>query len=189
MAFTFVCRWASRLSVGFDANVSLAAFPRTQWIGSDAPVPEPMEDASRAKETTLRHHRCFKKEGQIYCHDTRAENDNGVMISKAAARLESCASEKGIKYPAKRPKMENETQRQRISNTMRSFITKGRLFAAAVIIILLVAGFLVGVHHGYNLGYREGENRTNGWWIDKKTQYYESAEIRKKRINLKHNHI
>ena len=72
---------------------------------------------------------------------------------------------------------------------MRSFITKGRLVAATVFLILLVAGFLAGAQHGYNLGYLDGENRANGWWIDKKTHYYESSEIRKKRINLKHNYI
>lgn len=72
---------------------------------------------------------------------------------------------------------------------MRSFITKGRLIAATVTLILLVAGFLAGAQHGYNLGYLDGEKRANGWWIDKKTHYYESAEVRKKRINLKHNHI
>jgi membrane protein DedA with SNARE-associated domain len=72
---------------------------------------------------------------------------------------------------------------------MKSLITKGRLFAAAVTLILLAAGFLAGAQHGYNLGYLDGENRANGWWIDKKTHYYESAEIKKKRINRKHNHI
>lgn len=72
---------------------------------------------------------------------------------------------------------------------MRSLITRGRLIAATVTIILLVAVFLAGARHGYDLGYVNGENRANGWWIDKKTRYYESAEIRKKRINLKHNHI
>ena len=72
---------------------------------------------------------------------------------------------------------------------MRSFITKGRLITATVTLILLVAGFLAGAQHGYNLGYLDGENRANGWWIDKKTHYYESAEVTKKRINQKHNHI
>lgn len=72
---------------------------------------------------------------------------------------------------------------------MRAFITKGRIIAATIAILLVVAGFLTGAHHGYDLGYVAGENRANGWWIDKKTRYYESAEIRKKRINLKHNHI
>ena len=55
--------------------------------------------------------------------------------------------------------------------------------------ILLIAGFLAGAQIGYDLGYLDGENRANGWWIDKKTHYYESSEIRKKRFNLKHNHI
>ena len=72
---------------------------------------------------------------------------------------------------------------------MRSFVTRSRLIAATVTIILLIAIFLTGARHGYDLGYVDGENRANGWWIDKKTHYYESAEIRKKRINLKHNHI
>ena len=72
---------------------------------------------------------------------------------------------------------------------MKAFFTKGRLFMAAAGIIVLVAVFLAGTRHGYDLGYTEGEKRTNGWWIDKKARYYESGEVRKKRINLKLNHI
>ena len=72
---------------------------------------------------------------------------------------------------------------------MKVFFTKGRLFMAAAGIIVLVAVFLAGTRHGYYLGYTEGEKRTNGWWIDKKARYYESGEVRKKRINLKLNHI
>lgn len=96
---------------------------------------------------------------------------------------------KRVKFSARAPKMKYENQHQRVGTIMRSFITKGRLIAATVTLILLVAGFLAGARHGYNLGYLDGENRANGWWIDKKTHYYESSEIRKKRINLKHNHI
>lgn len=72
---------------------------------------------------------------------------------------------------------------------MRSLITKGRLIATAVTILLLISVFLAGAHRGYNLGYTDGENTANGWWIDKKSRYYESAEIKKKRINLKYNQI
>jgi hypothetical protein len=72
---------------------------------------------------------------------------------------------------------------------MRSLITKGRLIATAVTIFLLISVFLAGAHRGYNLGYTDGENRANGWWIDKKSRYYESAEVKKKRINLKYNQI
>ncbi len=72
---------------------------------------------------------------------------------------------------------------------MRSCFSRGRLIAVTVTIILLAAVFLAGARHGYNLGYGDGEKKANGWWIDKKTHYYESAEVRKKRIDLKHNHI
>lgn len=72
---------------------------------------------------------------------------------------------------------------------MRSFVTRGRLIAATVTLFLLAVIFLAGAHHGYHLGFVDGENRANGWWIDKKTSYYESGEIKRKRINLKHNHI
>lgn len=72
---------------------------------------------------------------------------------------------------------------------MRSLITKSRLIAATVAIIFLAAVFLAGARHGYHLGYVDGENKANGWWIDKKARYYESSEIRKKRINRKLNHI
>ena len=72
---------------------------------------------------------------------------------------------------------------------MKAFFTRGKLLMAAVGIILLAAVFLAGARHGYDLGYTEGEKRTNGWWIDKKARYYESGEVRKKRITLKLNHI
>jgi hypothetical protein len=72
---------------------------------------------------------------------------------------------------------------------MKSLITTRRLIAATVAAILLAAVFLAGVHHGYNRGFTEGEHKTNGWWIDKKARYYESGEIRRKRIHLKHHHV
>ena len=72
---------------------------------------------------------------------------------------------------------------------MRRIFSKGRLIAAALTLVLLTAAFLAGARHGYNLGFVDGENRTNGWWIDKKARYYESGEIRKKRIQRQHNHI
>ena len=143
----------------------------------------------RPKETTRRHHRRLPKEGQIDCRDARVDKDNGGLWVAAGADLNPTLRYKRVKFPAKRPKVMSETQRQRMGTIMRSFITKGRLIAATVTLILLVAGFLAGAQHGYNLGYLDGENRANGWWIDKKTHYYESSEIRKKRINLKHNHI
>lgn len=72
---------------------------------------------------------------------------------------------------------------------MRSFITKGRLFATIVAILLLTGAFLAGARQGYEIGYNDGEKTANGWWIDKKSRYYESAEVKKKRINLKFNQI
>lgn len=72
---------------------------------------------------------------------------------------------------------------------MKPLITKSKLIAVAVALILLTTFFLAGARHGYNLGFVDGENRTNGWWIDKKARYYESGEIRKKRIQRQHNHI
>lgn len=72
---------------------------------------------------------------------------------------------------------------------MKSLITKGRLITAAVAVLLLASVFLAGAHRGYSLGYTDGENTANGWWIDKKSRYYESAEVRKKRIHQKHNQI
>ena len=72
---------------------------------------------------------------------------------------------------------------------MKSLITTGRIILVAVAAILLAVFFFAGVHCGYNRGFIEGEHRTNGWWIDKKARYYESREIRRKRIHLKHHHI
>lgn len=72
---------------------------------------------------------------------------------------------------------------------MGSFVTKGRLITAAIAILLLATVFLAGARRGYDLGFTDGENKANGWWIDKKSRYYESAEVKKKRINRNHNHI
>jgi hypothetical protein len=72
---------------------------------------------------------------------------------------------------------------------MKSLITKGRLIKATAAITLLVAVFLIGAQRGYDLGFAEGEKKANGWWIDKKSRYYESSEIKKKRISHKYNQI
>ncbi|MGA6927309.1 MAG: hypothetical protein WBY88_16590 [Desulfosarcina sp.] len=72
---------------------------------------------------------------------------------------------------------------------MRPLISKKRLIAATLCVILLAVIFLAGARQGYELGYADGENRANGWWIDKKARYYDSSEIKRKRIHRKHNQI
>lgn len=72
---------------------------------------------------------------------------------------------------------------------MKSLISKSRIITATVIIILMTIVFIAGVRHGYDIGFSDGENRANGCWIDKKSRYYESAEIKKKRLTLNHNAI
>ena len=78
---------------------------------------------------------------------------------------------------------------QRIGSIMKPLITKGKLIAATIALIMMAAIFLAGARHGYDLGFVDGENRTNGWWIDKKARYYESGEVKKKQLQRKHNHI
>ena len=72
---------------------------------------------------------------------------------------------------------------------MGSFITKGRVIAVTITLIFMAVTFLAGAQHGYDLGFVDGENKANCWWIDKKASYYESGEIKRKRLNLKHNYI
>lgn len=72
---------------------------------------------------------------------------------------------------------------------MKAFITKGRLIKAAMAIILMTAIFLAGAQRGYDLGYVDGESRANTWWIDKKSNYYESTKIKQKRIDLRYNEV
>ena len=72
---------------------------------------------------------------------------------------------------------------------MRSFFTRKKIFVAVVASLLLLAVFLAGARHGYDLGFSDGESKANGWWIDKKSRYYESAEIKKKRATRQHNQI
>jgi hypothetical protein len=78
---------------------------------------------------------------------------------------------------------------QGIAFIMGQIFSKGRLIATTLALVLLAAAFLAGARHGYNLGYEDGESRTNGWWIDKKARYYESSEVHKKRIHRQHHHI
>jgi hypothetical protein len=72
---------------------------------------------------------------------------------------------------------------------MKMLITKGMLVKAVMAIFLMVAIFMAGAQRGYDLGYVDGENKANTWWIDKKSNYYESTKIKQKRINLKYNEV
>ena len=58
-----------------------------------------------------------------------------------------------------------------------------------IISLLMASAVLVGTYQGYRLGYAKGEQMTNNWWIDKKSLYYDSREIEKKRIIQHHNAI
>jgi hypothetical protein len=82
-----------------------------------------------------------------------------------------------------------EIKVQRICSIMKLFITRGRLVKAAMALILMAAIFLAGARRGYDLGFTDGETRTNSWWIDKKSNYYEATKIKQKRISLKYNEI
>ena len=73
--------------------------------------------------------------------------------------------------------------------SMRSFFAKDRIIRTLVVFFLLALFFIAGAYQGYDRGYNEGQERANGWWIDKKSRYYESNKIRRKRITLKHNQI
>lgn len=72
---------------------------------------------------------------------------------------------------------------------MKVFFSKSRLAKAAMAIFLMVAIFMAGAQRGYDLGFIDGEKKTNSWWIDKKSNYYESAKIKQKRNEMKYNEI
>ena len=72
---------------------------------------------------------------------------------------------------------------------MRSWTTKRRLITAAIGIVFTVAVFLLGARQGYILGYTDGQNKANGWWIAQKSRYFDAGKIRKKRIVLKYNRM
>lgn len=72
---------------------------------------------------------------------------------------------------------------------MGSFVSKRTFVAVVIVTVMLIAVFFTGIHHGYYLGYEDGEKKANGWWIDKKSLYYESSEIIKKRFTNNHNCI
>lgn len=60
-------------------------------------------------------------------------------------------------------------------------------------LLLLLALFaLVAVcfeYHGFSRGFHQGTRFTNTWWIDKKSTYYETKEVLRKRIDNGHNQI
>jgi membrane protein DedA with SNARE-associated domain len=50
--------------------------------------------------------------------------------------------------------------------------------------LLLVIAAMAGLFYGYQRGYGHGEKITNKWWIDQQSQYYDKAEVAKKRRAL-----
>ena len=50
-----------------------------------------------------------------------------------------------------------------------------------LIAMLLFISATVGLFYGYQRGYDHGEKITNKWWIDQQSQYYDTAEVAKKR--------
>ena len=78
---------------------------------------------------------------------------------------------------------------KKIFAATRTAMTKRRLIAVTVAVTLILAVFWVGVHRGYRLGFTDGEKKANCWWIDQKSRYYESSEIRKSRLSQKFNQI
>lgn len=55
-----------------------------------------------------------------------------------------------------------------------------------LIFILMTFIALLFEYHGYSRGFNDGEKTTNSWWIDKKSQYYDTSQVIKKRLNKKH---
>jgi len=47
--------------------------------------------------------------------------------------------------------------------------------------LLLIITAMTGLFCGYQRGYDHGEKITNKWWIDQQSQYYDKAEVTKKR--------
>jgi hypothetical protein len=70
---------------------------------------------------------------------------------------------------------------------------KGVILKHLIIISLILAALgltaLTGAYHGYRRGYKAGERATNTWWIDKKSVYYDTAEVIKRRIAKHHPEI
>lgn len=50
-----------------------------------------------------------------------------------------------------------------------------------LIAMLLIISVTAGLFYGYQRGYDHGEKITNKWWIDQQSQYYDTAEVAKKR--------
>ncbi len=56
-----------------------------------------------------------------------------------------------------------------------------------LVFILFVFVAVIFEYHGYHRGFNDGETITNSWWIDKKSQYYDTSQVIKKRQHKKHN--
>ena len=78
---------------------------------------------------------------------------------------------------------------KKMGAVMCAWITGRRLMAMTVLITLILAFFCAGIYRGYRLGFSDGEKKANCWWIDQKSRYYESSEIRKSRLSQKFNQI
>ena len=62
---------------------------------------------------------------------------------------------------------------------------KNLLLIAVLITVTAVAGMMFG----YRRGFSHGEKITNKWWIDQQSQYYDAAEVSKKKHTLKYDII
>lgn len=56
-------------------------------------------------------------------------------------------------------------------------------------LVLLALVALVCEIHGFSRGFRQGEKETNGWWVDKKSTYYDTSELFKKQLADRYNVI
>jgi len=50
--------------------------------------------------------------------------------------------------------------------------------------VLFIITAMAGLFYGYQRGYDHGERITNKWWIDQQSQYYDTAEVARKRRAL-----
>lgn len=94
-----------------------------------------------------------------------------------------------FKFSDKRPMVTVKFKFKGFCSIMTVFFKKGRIAKAAMAIFLMVAIFMAGAQRGYDLGFIDGEKKANSWWIDKKSNYYESTKIKQKRIKMKTNEV
>lgn len=72
---------------------------------------------------------------------------------------------------------------------MKLLLNKKMFIKILLIFSIISMAVYAGIYYGYRRGYDVGTQKTNSWWIDKQSRYYDSSEVEKKHLSRHHNLI